>query len=531
MTNIPTLYSNYQELMLDLDIFGKIISTPQQSISELETSLFEEFKRRRPFPTMETKRYELSDLVSDDYIIEYNKELELQDDESILDLSSLRSSTPSRDDTDIDYTSITPDIENLFSYQSNVKDSDRLEILSKYNIETGEDFNLGVHQTEKIFNSVKEDSSLILTDEEIENLPNSNNSNSDSDEVIYEVDDDVDEYDSFSSDYEDEDDYDEDDDISYEFSSSDNDEDDSTEEEFTFEDDSDTEEDEYDFDDENTEEEFSEEDDLVTEEKFSEEDDLVENEDEYDSSEEDEYDDFSSSEEDEYDFDNEDDIESDEDEYDFEEDTSEEDSSDEDEYDDFDSVDSEEEDEEEFSFDEDTITEDTITESIVTEEANEEEFSFDENTATEVDEVTKESNKGVLPSQEQTNSVTDDSSENTGMFIDFDDDSDMLDDISFEEEVKVKEQIGVSGSHMKDSSHIGESPPLDIPPAPVNPIPVPVEEEKIDRSAEPTDIRQFLRKHPRCEYSFALKYFTKKQLSDALKIGKIIKKGNILKLP
>lgn len=507
MTNIPTLYSNYQELMLDLDIFGKIISTPQQSISELETSLFEEFKRRRPFPTMETKRYELSGLVSDDYIIEYNKELELQDDESILDLSSLRSSTPSRDDTDIDYTSITPDIKNLFSYQSNVKDSDRLEILSKYNIETGEDFKLGVHQTEKIFNSVKEDSSLILTDEEIENLPNSNNSNSDSDEVIYEVDDDVDEYDSFSSDYEDEDDYDEDDDISYEFSSSDNDEDDSTEEEFTFEDDSDTEEDEYDFDDENTEEEFSEEDDLVTEKKFSEEDDLVEDEDEdeYDSSEEDEYDDFSSSEEDEYDFDNEDDIESDEDEYDFEEDTSEEDSSDEDEYDDFDSVDSEEEDEEE--------------------------FSFDENIATEVNEVTKESNKEVLPSQEQTNSVTDDSSENTGMFIDFDDDSDMLDDISFEEEVKVKEQIGVSGSHMKDSSHIGESPPLDIPPAPVNPIPVPVEEEKIDRSAEPTDIRQFLRKHPRCEYSFALKYFTKKQLSDALKIGKIIKKGNILKLP
>ena len=45
-----------------------------------------------------------------------------------------------------------------------------------------------------------------------------------------------------------------------------------------------------------------------------------------------------------------------------------------------------------------------------------------------------------------------------------------------------------------------------------------------------TDIRQFLRKHPRCEYEFALKYFTKKQINDAIKIGKIVKKGNILKI-
>ena len=82
MTKIPTLYTDYRELILDLDIYGKIVSTPQQSIQELRDTLFEEFKLRKPLPTLEYKRYELSRLGNPDYRIRYNRELELQDYES-----------------------------------------------------------------------------------------------------------------------------------------------------------------------------------------------------------------------------------------------------------------------------------------------------------------------------------------------------------------------------------------------------------------------------------------------------------------
>ena len=57
MTKIPTLYSDYPECILDLDIYGKIVATPQQSMEEMKKSLFEEFQRRKPYPTLEYKRY------------------------------------------------------------------------------------------------------------------------------------------------------------------------------------------------------------------------------------------------------------------------------------------------------------------------------------------------------------------------------------------------------------------------------------------------------------------------------------------
>ena len=52
----------------------------------------------------------------------------------------------------------------------------------------------------------------------------------------------------------------------------------------------------------------------------------------------------------------------------------------------------------------------------------------------------------------------------------------------------------------------------------------------IDKSSEPTDIRLFLKKHPNSAYDFVLQYFTKKQINDAIKIGRIIKKGNTLRI-
>lgn len=56
------------------------------------------------------------------------------------------------------------------------------------------------------------------------------------------------------------------------------------------------------------------------------------------------------------------------------------------------------------------------------------------------------------------------------------------------------------------------------------------QQDMVDSEPEPTDLRQFLRKHPKCDYDFALKYFTKKQINDELRRGRVTRKGNILRL-
>lgn len=48
------------------------------------------------------------------------------------------------------------------------------------------------------------------------------------------------------------------------------------------------------------------------------------------------------------------------------------------------------------------------------------------------------------------------------------------------------------------------------------------------RDEEPKDLRSFLRKHPHCEMSVIYKYFTKKEVQNALLAGKVIKKGTQL---
>ncbi len=48
------------------------------------------------------------------------------------------------------------------------------------------------------------------------------------------------------------------------------------------------------------------------------------------------------------------------------------------------------------------------------------------------------------------------------------------------------------------------------------------------RDEEPKDLRSFLRKHPHCEMSVIYKYFTKKEVQNALLTGKVVKKGTQL---
>lgn len=56
----------------------------------------------------------------------------------------------------------------------------------------------------------------------------------------------------------------------------------------------------------------------------------------------------------------------------------------------------------------------------------------------------------------------------------------------------------------------------------------PEKSEFDSRDEEPKDLRSFLRKHPHCEMSVVYKYFTKKEVQNALLTGKVIKKGTQL---
>lgn len=460
MTKIPTLYSDYRECMLDLDIYGKIVATPQQSIQELTETLFEEFQRRKPMPTLEYKRYELSRLVNPDFRIAYNKELELQDNERLLDLQSdLEASFENIDFEGL--TSLIPTTKELFSYESHITDDMRSEIISKYDLSTGEAFKPGINQTENIVGSVSEDDSLTLSEEKINQL-GVDESEADitmaedpmevvrfednSEEVKYEIEDDEVTLD---------DDYSVEDDTIQDSESAD----------YDSEEDESSDYDDYDSEDEDNEYETETEsdDDLDTQET------------------EDDYSDYDS------------DSEEDSDDEDYSSD------SDDDDYDDYDS-DSEEDSDDYDDYD----SEDTETEEEYNEDDSESEEDYDDYGESEDEPPDEVKNHGVAEKS-----------------IDLDDDD--FDVSSFIDSVQ-DEPVTKQSEHIVDK--VVETP---ITPLEVQSSNRP-QQEIIDRTSEPTEIRAFLRKHPRCEYDFALKYFTKKQINDAIKIGKIIKKGNILKI-
>lgn len=167
---IVTQYENYQELLLDLDIFGRLSSTKQMNLDEYKDLFFEEFKKQKPMPTMESKRYELSRLVDNSYRVEYNRQLELRENERLVDFNeeledeNVENKTNRKlEDIDIDNN-----VKILFQYENQVCDRDREEIIKKYSLENGELLQ-GV-RPEKLMGTIKEDESLKLDDIEIENL-------------------------------------------------------------------------------------------------------------------------------------------------------------------------------------------------------------------------------------------------------------------------------------------------------------------------------------------------------------------------
>lgn len=85
MQNIETSYSSYQELLLDLDIFGRLMGLQNLDDKEaFKELLFQEYVKAHPLPTSEGMDCELSEPVSSDYHVSYIQELELSQREEVM---------------------------------------------------------------------------------------------------------------------------------------------------------------------------------------------------------------------------------------------------------------------------------------------------------------------------------------------------------------------------------------------------------------------------------------------------------------
>lgn len=418
---IPTLCTDYDELMLDLKIYGKLISTPQQSFDEIRQALFEEFKLSEPFPTLERNRYELSRQVSNEYKIKYESEIVLQDNEELVDLT--KDATEIKDISFEDLTPLVSSVKSLFVYEEQVTDNLRDSILAQYDLETGEELGIiDVAKTEETFGSVKQDESLIVSDEEFNGMLGVSDEESD--------------YDDDPDSYVDTDSYNE------ESNTEEYDEEGYDEEEESYEDEEEPYEDE--------EEPYEDE-----EESYD------EDEEGYDEDEEG-YDEDESSTEDEYIID-------------------------EDEYEDEDDPD---------SYEDSSDLEEKLTSAVSNSSENSSSSTFIEH---------------------MTGEKIEDNSD------DFDISSTFINNIKEKPKVPTKS----NASFMPDLDDIDIKVPVVEQEVALKPIEVkpPVQEP----TQVPTDLRAFLRSNPNCRVEVALKYFSKKEIEDAIKRGRIIKRNGTLR--
>lgn len=123
---IPTRYDSREELIMDMNILGKILQVPSKTIEELTKSLKAEYRLKHPLPSLEQKRYEISEIVSDNYAITGEEELVLGENEILVDLSA-------DDDTleiDVSSISVTEESKVFFKYEHQVTPSIMEEFLN-----------------------------------------------------------------------------------------------------------------------------------------------------------------------------------------------------------------------------------------------------------------------------------------------------------------------------------------------------------------------------------------------------------------
>ena len=521
---IVTQYENYQELLLDLDIFGRLSSTKQMNLDEYKDLFFEEFKKQKPMPTMESKRYELSRLVDNSYRVEYNRQLELRENERLVDFNeeledeNVENKTNRKlEDIDIDNN-----VKILFQYENQVCDRDREEIIKKYSLENGELLQ-GV-RPEKLMGTIKEDESLKLDDIEIENLgaevPKFH------DEEFEPIEDYVESQE--STELDEDDDFDaiafsddveltdsSEDEETEEIEESDSDFDDDTEDDFEEEENEETDSDFNDDTEDDFEEEENEGSDEYLEETEEESNDDLEDEEEFEKSDvyEDTEEEFKDS-DDEYDVDYEEELEET------------------DENDEFADESKEEYEPDDNNLDKKANTSDLSVEQLLSMLGSKLDTSID---LDKLKQFVSKSDNSVVPDSVEPELKNDidikevpiEKEQKQDSLDDFfDNDTDDLSEFFEEKKGTETNELSKKNQFFEESSKETDKKEETISEK-ANSQQVQQQELK---EPEPTDLRTFIRKHPRCDYDFATQYFTPKQIAMEIKKGRVIKKGNMLKI-
>lgn len=119
MAQVKTGYQSLEELLLDFDIYGTLISEPQIPLEEFKEMLYQDFKKTR-LVSLEDRRYILGDIVSSESRVTYYNQIELQEDEEELSLG-LDDDDEFIEDSSEDYNSYLklPDEEEFSRYLAN----------------------------------------------------------------------------------------------------------------------------------------------------------------------------------------------------------------------------------------------------------------------------------------------------------------------------------------------------------------------------------------------------------------------------
>ena len=176
MVTVSSGYTNYQELLLDLDIVGAILSAKQPTREEMYQMALGEFERLYPTVTVEDKRYELSDTVSRSYHVDYISNMELLANENLILTDKPdddESSSNVISELDISSLTLPDELSVAIRDSETLTASKRSKLIDAYldmNFSI-EEFRGSVEEVESVFNTVDIDSQSVTMDIEPEESP------------------------------------------------------------------------------------------------------------------------------------------------------------------------------------------------------------------------------------------------------------------------------------------------------------------------------------------------------------------------
>ena len=86
---VNSKYNSYLDFQLDMKVFQSVILNSQVDLESYKQEIIRELEQETPIKSFETMRYQLSDLVSADYVIEYNNDMSFTENELLVDFDEI----------------------------------------------------------------------------------------------------------------------------------------------------------------------------------------------------------------------------------------------------------------------------------------------------------------------------------------------------------------------------------------------------------------------------------------------------------